>query len=55
MFSDATVFQPYRVQTCPSLADGFWTDLTNFSYLGPIDIIDTSGPSANTFYRAVTP
>ncbi|MBI3852834.1 MAG: hypothetical protein HY298_21475 [Verrucomicrobia bacterium] len=55
-FSDGTVGQPYRIQTSPSLAVGPWTDLTNFTYTGPIVITDASAVSTtNTFYRAVTP
>ena len=55
-FLDATVGQPYRIQTSPSLSVEPWTDLTNFIYAGPIVITDASAVSAtNTFYRAVTP
>ncbi len=55
-FLDASVGQPYRIQTSPSLAVGPWTDLTNFIYASPIVITDASAVSAtNTFYRAVTP
>ena len=55
-FSDATLGQPYRIQTSPSLAAGSWPDLTNFTYTGPTVITDASAVSTtNTFYRAVTP
>jgi hypothetical protein len=55
-FLDASVGQPYRVQTSPSLAVGPWTDLTNFIYASPIVISDAAAILAtNTFYRAVTP
>jgi hypothetical protein len=55
-FSDATLGQPYRIQTSRSLAAGSWSDLTNFIYAGPIDITDPSAlTNANNFYRAVTP
>jgi hypothetical protein len=56
IFSNATIGQPYRVQTSPSLAGSSWTDITNFNYVGPIVITDTSAPATtNRFYRAVTP
>jgi hypothetical protein len=55
-FLDASVGQPYRIQSSPSLAVGPWTDLTNFTFTGPIVITDDAAVSAtNTFYRAVTP
>jgi hypothetical protein len=55
-FGDATVGQPYRIQTCPSLAAGSWSDLTNFTYTEPVVITDASAnPTTNRFYRAVTP
>ena len=54
--SDATLGQPYRIQTSPSLAAGSWTNLTNFTYTGPIALTDTSAVTApKRFYRAVTP
>ena len=55
-FSDATIGQTFRIQTSPSLALGSWTNLTNFTYSGPIFISDTSALAApKEFYRAVTP
>lgn len=56
ILSDATVGQPYRIQTSPSLVEGSWTDFTNFTYTGPIVINDPSAVGAtDKFYRAVTP
>ncbi len=55
-FSDATIGQPYHVQTCSSPGSGSWTNLTNFTYTGPMAIRDPSvaaGPKR--FYRAVSP
>jgi hypothetical protein len=54
-FHDASVGQPYRIQTSPSLA-GPWTDFTNFVYAGPV-VINDPAPLAgtNNFFRAVTP
>ena len=53
---DATVGQAYRIQSAASLSSATWTDLTNFTYTGPIVITDPSaGSDANKFYRAVTP
>jgi hypothetical protein len=38
------------------LADGSWTDFTNFIYTAPVVITDTSaGATTNQFFRAVTP
>jgi len=55
-FSGATIGQPYRIQTSPSLEVGSWTNLTNFTYTGPIVITDTSAATSNNrFYRAVAP
>jgi hypothetical protein len=55
-FSDATLGQPYRFQTSPSLAVGSWSDFTNFTYTGPIVITDTAAGAGTTkFYRAVNP
>ena len=54
-FFDATVGQPYRIQSSPSLVGG-WTDFTNFTYTAPTVITDASaGASTNKFFRAVTP
>jgi hypothetical protein len=55
-FSDATIGQPYRIQTSPSLAGGSWTNLTNFTYTGPMVIRDRSAATGpKKFYRAVSP
>jgi hypothetical protein len=55
-FSDATIGQPYRIQTSPSLAAGSWTNFTNFTYTGPRVIRDRSAAAgARKFYRAVSP
>jgi hypothetical protein len=55
-FCDATLGQPYRIQTSPSLAAGSWIDLTNFTYAGPVAVAATVAvTSTNRFYRAVTP
>ena len=55
-FSDATLGQPYRIQSCWSLAGGHWADLIGFNYPGPVMITDFSALRAtNKFYRAVTP
>jgi len=55
-FSDATIGQPYRIQTSPSLATGSWTDFTNLTYTGPAVIKDPSAAAGpKKFYRAVSP
>jgi hypothetical protein len=55
-FSDATIGQPYRIQTSPSLAGGSWTNVTNFTYTGPMVITDRSAATGpKKFYRAVSP
>jgi hypothetical protein len=55
-FSDATIGQPYRIQTSPSLAAGSWSDLTNFTYTGQLVITDPSAVAGpKKFYRAVSP
>jgi hypothetical protein len=54
-FLDATVGQPYRIQSSPSLAVGSWTDFTNFNYTAPIVITDAAISGTNKFFRAVTP
>jgi hypothetical protein len=55
-FSDATIGQPYRIQTSPSLAAGSWTDFTNFTYAGPRVVSDRSAATGpKKFYRAVSP
>jgi hypothetical protein len=54
-FLDATVGQPYRIETSPSLSPANWTDFTNFTYTGPVVITDPSGSGTNKFFRAVTP
>ena len=53
-FSNATIGQPYRVQASPSLAIGSWTDLSNFTYPGPMVISDPAA-GLKKFYRAVSP
>jgi hypothetical protein len=55
-FSEATAGEPYRIQASLSLPSPGWTDLTNFTYTGPIIISDLSATATtNRFYRAVTP
>ncbi len=55
-FSDATIGQPYHIQTSPSLAAGSWTNFTNFTYTGPMVISDRSAaPGPKRLYRAVSP
>jgi hypothetical protein len=55
-FSDATIGQPYRIQTSTSLTNGSWTDLTNFTFTGPILVMDPSATAVpKKFYRAVSP
>jgi hypothetical protein len=55
-FIDATIGQPYRIQTSPSLAAGSWSNLTNFTYTGPAVISDRSAATGpKKFYRAVSP
>ncbi|MGA2747387.1 MAG: hypothetical protein ABSG59_01315 [Verrucomicrobiota bacterium] len=55
-FSGATIGQPYSIQRSPSLVAGSWTNLTNFTYIGPAVITDPyAAEESNTFYRAVSP
>ena len=55
-FLDASIGQPYRIQTSPSLTPPSWTDFTNFTYAGPVLIADISaGSDSNKFFRAITP
>lgn len=54
-FLDATVGEPYRVQTQNSLASGGWVDFTNFTYTSPIVITAPTSLGTNRFFRAVTP
>ena len=55
-FSDATVGQPYHIQSTASLAAGSWTNLTNLTYTGPVVISDRSAAGGpEKFYRAVSP
>jgi hypothetical protein len=55
-FSDGTIGYPYRIQRCSSVAPGNWSDLTNFSYSGPMVTMDPwAGSVTNLFYRAVSP
>ena len=54
-FLDASVGQPYRIQTSPSLASGTWTDYSNFVYSVPVPIAAPAGTtSTSRFFRAVT-
>ena len=53
-FSGGTPGYPYRVQTSPSLLPGSWTDLTNFTYGGPITVTDP-GTAKSRFLRATSP
>ncbi len=47
---------PYRIQYNTNLASTNWTTLTNFTYSGPITIVDPGAVgSAQRVYRAVTP
>jgi hypothetical protein len=55
-FQDGSIGQPYRIQSSTSLTNGGWTDLTNFTYNGPLSVTDTSTITLpRKFYRAVTP
>jgi hypothetical protein len=55
-FSDATIGQPYRIQTAPAGAVGAWTDFTNFTYTGPIAVSDpAANATTNRLFRASTP
>lgn len=55
-FCDATVGRPYRIQSSSSLFEHNWTEITNFTYNGPIAIKDGGSVSrTNYFYRAVSP
>ena len=54
-FLDASVGQPYRIQTSPSLAAGSWTDFTNFTYTAPVVITVPVAGNTNRFFRAITP
>ncbi len=54
-FLDASVGQPYRIQTSPSLAAGSWTDFTNFTYTVPVVITVPVAGNTNRFFRAITP
>jgi hypothetical protein len=55
-FSDGTIGQTYRIQTCPSLGGSNWSDLTNFTYTGQVVISDPSALAVPMkFYRAVSP
>jgi hypothetical protein len=56
MNSDATIGQPSHIQRSPSLTAGSWTDLTNFTYAGPIVVSDPSAATGSKiFYRAIIP
>jgi hypothetical protein len=55
-FSNATIGQPYHIQSCRTLSGGSWTNLTNFIYNGQIVVSDPSAADGlNRFYRAVSP
>lgn len=55
-FRDASIGQPYRVQASSSLSADVWTDITNFTYTGPIIFTDVpAGSNMNRFFRAITP
>jgi hypothetical protein len=55
-FYDATIGQPYRIQTSPTLAAGSWTDFTNFTYTGPVVFTEGSpATKTNRYFRAVAP
>lgn len=55
-YRDATPGQPCWIQRSPSLAEGSWTDWLNFTYNGPIGLMDLeTGAAAKKFYRAVSP
>lgn len=53
-FAGGTPGYPYRIQTSPSLLLGSWTDLTNFTYGGPITVTDP-GTAESRFLRAASP
>ena len=56
IFSNGTIGRVYRIQTRSSLNAGPWTDLTNFTYTGPLTIKDPSGTGkVSSLYRAVSP
>gem|GEM_PF-3485715 len=55
-FLDASIGQPYRIQSSPSIWPANWTDYTNFTYTAPTVITDASaGSGTNKCFRAVTP
>ena len=55
-FRDATIGQPYRIQTSSSLEAGTWTDFTNFVYERPTVMNDRSvAAGVRRFYRAISP
>jgi len=56
IFREATLGQPYRIQTSPSLAEGSWTDWMTFTYNGPTAFTDLGALDAQRrFYRVVSP
>jgi hypothetical protein len=55
-FRDATLGQPYRIQSGREMAGRDWSEVTNFIYSGPVVITDPSAiASPGRLYRAVTP
>jgi hypothetical protein len=55
-FLDASVGQSYRVEASTSLSSPDWSEFTNFTYTGPIILVDASVLSGtNKFFRAATP
>ena len=56
VFRDAILGRPYRIQRSPSMAEGSWVDWQNFTYNGPIGLMDLDATGAERrFYRAVSP
>ena len=55
-FKDATIGEPYRIQSSPAQTAPSWTDFTNFNYSGPTVITDpAAGSNSNKLFRAITP
>jgi hypothetical protein len=54
-FSNGTMGKAYRIQSCPALGSGTWTDVTNFTYSGPVRFTDGNNSGTNCFYRAISP
>lgn len=55
IFCDATVGQPYRIQTSSSLSEESWVDWQNLTYSGPAPLSDKVPGAERRFYRAVSP